>query len=258
MKIGFLFPGQGAQTIGMGKDLYEKYEVVRNTYNKVKEITGVDIAALTFEGEEAVLNETKNTQIAILTMSLAILKLLEQYHIQAEALAGLSLGEYAGLIYSKALNWEDGIKLVQKRGEHMQYLSPKGEWQMAAILGMSDEQVEKICQKVTKGFARAVNYNCLGQIVVSGDKEGVEEVEKLAREQGAKKVRGLKTSGPFHTVKLIEASNALRKELEKVEIHSFEIPVVKNITGTAYQKEDDIKDILANHIISQVRFSKSL
>lgn len=258
MKIGFLFPGQGAQTIGMGKDLYEKYEVVRNTYRKVKEITGIDVAKLTFEGEESALNETQNTQIAILAMSLAILKLLEQDNIQAEALAGLSLGEYAALIHSKVLNWEEGVRLVQKRGEYMMQLAPKGEWLMAAILGMSEEQVETICESVTKGFAKAVNYNCPGQVVVSGDKEGVEEVEKLAKEQGAKKVRVLKTSGPFHTAKLIEASNALRKELEKVEIHPFEIPVIKNITGTAYQKEENVKDILANHIISPVKFTKSL
>lgn len=258
MKIGFLFPGQGAQSIGMGKDLYEKYEEVRNVYNKVKELTGIDVAKITFDGEEETLNETKNTQICILTMSLAILELLEKNNVKAEALAGLSLGEYAALINSKALNWEDGIELVQKRGEYMQNLAPKGEWLMAAILGMSEEQVEKVCRAINNGFAVPVNYNCPGQIVVSGDKAGVEEVEKLAKEQGAKKVRVLKTSGPFHTEKLVEASNALRKELEKIEINKNEIPVIKNITGTLYEENDDIKDILAKHIISPVRFSKSL
>ena len=258
MKIGFLFPGQGAQSIGMGKDLYEKYEEVRNVYSKVKELTGINVAEITFNEQEEILNETKNTQICILTMSLAILNLLEKNNIKAEALAGLSLGEYTALINSKTLNWEDGVKLVQKRGEYMQNLAPKGEWLMAAILGMSEEQVEEICKNIKKGFAVPVNYNCPGQIVVSGDKTGVEEVENLAKEHGAKRVRVLKTSGPFHTEKLVEASNALRRELEKIKIRKNEIPVIKNITGTLYEEKDDIKDILAKHIISPVRFSKSL
>ena len=258
MKIGFLFPGQGSQTIGMGKDLYEEYETVRNTYQKVKEITGMDIAKITFDETEEELNQTKNTQICILTMSLAITEILKQHGIHEQVSAGLSLGEYSALITSGAISFEEGVKLVQKRGEYMQNLAPKGEWMMAAILGMTEEQVEKICQQVKNGFAVPVNFNCPGQIVISGDKEGVEETENIAKEMGAKKVRILKTSGPFHTEKLTEASQALRKELEKIKIMPFKSKVRKNIDGTPYTENDDIKDILAKHIISPVRFTKTL
>ena len=135
MKIGFLFPGQGSQSIGMGKDLYEKYEVVRKIYNKVQEITGINIAKISFEGPEEKLNETKYTQLAILTESLAILEILKQNNIKSEISAGLSLGEYTALINSQVLSFEEGIKIVQKRGEYMQKLLPKGDWQMAAIMG---------------------------------------------------------------------------------------------------------------------------
>ena len=258
MKIGFLFPGQGSQNIGMGKDLYEKYEEVRRVYKQVEAITGIDVAAITFNGEEEILNQTKNTQICILTMSLAILKLLEQYGIKADVSSGLSLGEYTALIYSKALEWEEGIKLVQKRGEYMQNLVPEGNWSMAAVLGLADSQVDELCSKVQKGFVVPVNYNCPGQVVVSGDEDGVEEVEKLAKEAGAKKVRILKTSGPFHTEKLTEASKHLQNELQKITFHPFETQVVKNIDGKLYNVQDNIQNILAKHIISPVRFSKGL
>lgn len=258
MKIGFLFPGQGSQSIGMGKDLYEEYEEIREIYKKIQEITGIDVAKLTFEGTEEDLNQTKNAQIAILTMSLGILKILEKYGIKADVAAGLSLGEYSALIYSGILSFEDGVRLVKKRGELMQNLVPEGEWKMAAILGMNEVQVDEVCSKVKKGFAVPANYNCPRQIVVSGDKEGIEEVEIIAKEFGAKRVLPLKTSGPFHTCKLIDASNALREELKKVEIHKSKIEVIKNIDGTPYKDKDNVREILAKHIINPVRFSDSL
>ena len=258
MKIGFLFPGQGAQSIGMGKDLYENYQDVRDIYENVHKITGVDIKTITFDGTEQELSKTQNTQIAVLTMSLAILKLLEKKGINAEISAGLSLGEYTALIYSKCISFEDGVELVKKRGEYMQNLLPEGDWAMAAILGLEDEKVEEVCKKVVDGFVVPVNYNTQGQVVISGEKTAVEQAEIIAKEMGARKVRILKTSGPFHTKKLIEASNALRKDLEKININKFKTKVVKNINGDIYKDEENIKDILAEHMISPVKFSKCL
>ena len=258
MKIGFLFPGQGAQSIGMGKDLYENYQEVRDIYENVHKITGVDIKKITFDGTEQELSKTQNTQVAVLTMSLAILKLLEKKGINAEISAGLSLGEYTALIYSKCISFEDGVELVKKRGEYMQNLLPEGDWAMAAILGLEDEKVEEVCKKVVDGFVVPVNYNTQGQVVISGEKTAVEQAEIIAKEMGAKKVRILKTSGPFHTKKLIEASNALRKDLEKININKFKTKVVKNIDGNIYKDEENIKEILAKHMISPVKFSKCL
>lgn len=261
MKIGYLFPGQGAQSLGMGKDIYEKYDVVKEVYKKVQELTGIDVAKITFENGE-LLNQTQYTQICILTMSLAILEILKQNGIKAEVSSGLSLGEYTALINSGVLSFEDGIKLVKKRGEYMQKLVPEGEWLMAAILGMEEEKVIEVCklanEKSTENFVVPVNFNCPGQIVISGNRAGVETAETIAKEQGVRKVRELKTSGPFHTEKLKEASEALKKDLEKVEFHQFNNTVVKNIDGTEYKETDDIRDILAKHIISPVKFTEVL
>lgn len=258
MKIGFLFPGQGSQAVGMGKDIYDKYDEAKKVYDRVKELTNVDIAKISFEGPEDVLNQTKYTQLAILTMSLAVVEILKKENIKAEISAGLSLGEYSALIYSGILDFDEGVKLVQKRGEYMQNLVPEGNWQMAAVLGLDDETVENTCKKVTDGFVVPANFNCNGQVVISGEEEAVKKVAELMSEAGARKVRVLKTSGPFHTTKLIEASKALSKELENTKFNKSDLKVVKNIDGTEYTENDNIKEILAKHIISPVRFSKSI
>lgn len=258
MKIGFLFPGQGAQCIGMGKDLYDKYPEYRIIYEKVNKITGQKIDELTFNTTEEKLSQTKNTQIAILTMSLAILEILKKENITAEATMGLSLGEYTALIYSGALSFEDGIKIVQKRGELMQKLCPKGDWSMAAILGLDEEKINEICNNITIGFVSPANYNCPGQIVISGEKDAVLEAIEKSKQEGAKKAVELKTSGPFHTCKLANASEALKKELETIKIGKFGTRVIKNINGKPYEKQDDVKEILANHIINPVRFGDGL
>lgn len=257
MKIGFLFPGQGAQSLGMGKDLYDKYEEYKNVYDEVEKITGVKVADLTFNSTEEEISQTKNTQICILTMSLAILKLLESKGIKAEASTGLSLGEYSALVASKAISFEDGIKTVKTRGELMQNLCPEGNWSMAAILGLDEETVVKICNE-TEGFVVPANFNCPGQIVISGEKDAVDKAMEGMKAAGAKRALELKTSGPFHTVKLQEASNELRKELDKIIINNFEHKVIKNLDGKEYEGSDDVKDILARHITNPVRFEQGI
>lgn len=258
MKIGFLFPGQGTQYVGMGKDLYDKYEEVRNVYNSVNEITGIDIKKISFDGPEEVLNETKNTQIAILTESLAIIEVLKKYNINSISSAGLSLGEYTALIEDGIFDFESGVKLVQKRGEIMQSLTPKGNWKMAAILGLDEKMVKEVCNNVKSGFVKPANYNTIGQIVISGEEDAILEAEKIAKELGAKKVSLLNTAGPFHTEKLLECSIALKQELEKVNINVKNSKVIKNIDGDNYKNSDDLIEILSNHIINPVKFTSCL
>lgn len=258
MKIGFLFPGQGAQVIGMGKDLYEKYEEVRKIYDKVQKITGIDIKKISFEGPEELLNETQYTQIAILTESLSILEILKKNRINAEMSTGLSLGEYTALIEDGVISFDDGVKLVEKRGKIMQNLTPNGNWKMAAIMGLDEEQVEDICKKVKSGFVVPANYNTIGQIVISGEEKAILKAEELAKEAGAKKVSILKTSGPFHTSKLEKCSEALKEELQQININKQNSKVVKNIDGEMYKATDNIVDILSKHIMNPVRFTKCL
>lgn len=258
MKIGYIFPGQGTQTVGMGKDIYEKFEEAREVYKKIEHVLGESIEDLTYNSSQEELNETKNTQITIYAMSMAILEVLKNEGIQPAVAAGLSLGEYTALTCAGVLGLEDGAKIVRTRGRLMQELAPEGDWLMAAVIGLEDDQVEKVCKQVKSGFVRAVNYNCPGQVVVSGERAAVQEAMGLAKEAGARKVVELKTSGPFHTEKLKEASEELEKELSKIEFHEGNIQVIKNFDGKAYEQGDDMVQILANHVINPVKFRKSI
>lgn len=258
MKIGFLFPGQGSQTLGMGKDLYDQYEEAKKVYDRVSEITGVDIKKISFEGPEEVLNETKNTQLAILTESLAILEVLKKNNIVSDMSAGLSLGEYTALIEDNIFNFEDGIKLVQKRGEIMQNYIPQGNWKMAAILGLDENSVIEACKEVKEGFVVPANFNTIGQIVISGDEEAVIKAGEIAKEKGAKKVSILNTAGPFHTAKLDKCSEKLKEELQKTNINKKDSKVVKNIDGKQYTASDDVVEVLSKHIMNPVKFTEDL
>ena len=258
MKIGYIFPGQGTQAVGMGKDIYEKYEEARNVYKLIDNALNENIEKLTYEKSQDELNKTENTQISIYAMSMAILKILESKGIKPVAAAGLSLGEYSALTAAGVISLEDGAKIVRTRGKLMQNLAPEGNWAMAAIIGLEDNQVEEACSKVTNGFVKAVNYNCPGQVVVSGEKDAVVKAMENAKELGAKRVIELKTRGPFHTEKLQAASAELKKELEKVNFQTFEIPVIKNYNGEKYTAEDNMVEILANHVVNPVKFGKSI
>lgn len=261
MKRAFLFPGQGAQVVGMGKDIYEKYDEAKKIYEEASNISGIDIKKLCFEGPEEELNKTENTQIAILTTSLAILEVLKSKGIEADIATGLSLGEYGALIYSGMISFKDGIKLIQKRGYYMGNLLPNETYAMAAVIGLDSEKIEEVCKEISKEdkFIVIANYNCSVQTVISGEEEAIEEAMEKLKEVGAKRVLKLNTSGPFHTIKLEKAKEAYEKELETVSFQvSDKVKVIKNIDGTYYHVNDNIKEILANHIISPVRFDKAI
>lgn len=254
-KIAFIFPGQGSQYVGMGKELYEKYEIVKNTYTEAEEALGFNVAKMTFESEE--INKTEYTQPVLVTMGVALMKLLEANNVKADMTAGLSLGEYGALVCGKVLSFKEAVSLVRKRGKYMQDCIPDGEWRMAAIIGLDDTVVENVCKEIN-GFVKCANYNCPGQLVIAGEKTAVEEACDKLSNTGARRTIMLNVSAPFHTEKLTEAKENLRKELEKANFRNFEIPVIKNIDGTEYSKDNDMVEFLSNHIVSPVRWKESV
>lgn len=260
MKRAFLFPGQGAQVVGMGKDIYEKYEEARKIYDEASKISGIDVKKICFEGPEEELNKTENTQIAILTTSLAILEVLKTHGIEADIATGLSLGEYGALIYAGMISFEDGIRLIKKRGYYMGNMLPNEEYSMAAIIGLDSSEIEKICKEIsdTGKFIVPANYNCNVQTAISGESSAIDEAIEKLKEAGAKRAIKLKTSGPFHTIKLERAKEAYSKELQNVDFKLGNVKVIKNIDGAFYNANDNIKEILSNHIISPVRFDKAI
>ena len=262
MKIAFMFPGQGAQSVGMGQDLYEKYEEVRNIYGIASDISGKDIAQISFNSTIEELSKTENTQLAIATMSLGILKILEKNNIKPEITVGLSLGEYPALISGGYLNVEDGIKLLKRRGYLMGTKVAPGNYSMAAVIGLDSTKIEEICKSISeKGmFIVPANYNYSGQTVISGEENAINLAMDILKENGAKRVLKLQTGGPFHTAKLNEAKELYKEELAKAKFNKENIKaqVIKNIDGTFYNKQDDMVDILSKHIVSPVRFDKAI
>lgn len=260
MKRAFLFPGQGAQSVGMGKDFYEKYEEARKIYDKASEISGMDIKKICFEGPEEELMKTENTQISILTTSYAILEVLRLHNIEAQIATGLSLGEYTALIYSGVISFEDGIKLIKKRGYYMQHLLPNKKFEMAAVIGLNSSKIEEVCKQIEKTgkFITPANYNCKIQTVISGEECAINEATIKLKELGAKRVIPLKTSGPFHTKKLEKAKEEYSKELDKITFNKGKVKVIKNIDGNYYLENENLKQILAEHIVNPVRFDKTI
>lgn len=258
-KIAFLFPGQGAQYVGMGKEIAEKHNKANKVFNNSSEILNLDVKKLCFQGPNEDLIKTEFTQPAILTTTIAILKVIEEYEIYADVCAGLSLGEYSALVYSKVLSFEDAVKLVRKRGKFMQDAVPEGKGTMAAILGLDNDAIIEVIEKAsTKGVVEGANYNCPGQIVLSGEVEAVKEACILAKEKGAKKAMLLPVSAPFHCSMLKGAGEKLGIELNKIKINEPQKEIVSNVTANYVHSSEEIKALLIKQVSMPVLWEQSV
>lgn len=254
-KIAFIFPGQGAQYTGMGKDFYEKEPVSKAVFDKASEVTGLDIPALCFE-ENDKLDITEYTQIAMLTDEVAICRALEARGIRPDVTAGLSLGEYGAITASGIISEEDAFRVVRQRGIYMQEAVPVGG-AMSAVLGLDNNVIESIC-KETEGTVTIANYNCPGQTVITGEAAAVEKAGEALKEAGAKRVIPLKVSGPFHSAMLIPAGEKLEKELNEVELKDFSVPYVSNLMADYVTATKEIKFLLKMQISSPVKWQQSV
>ena len=258
-KIACIFPGQGAQYPGMGKEIADNYVEAMRIFDLASERLGIDMRKLCFEGNEEELKKTENTQPSILTASIAMLEVLKLRGIKPHVTAGLSLGEYSALVASKAISFVDAVELVKNRGKYMQEAVPVGEGTMAAIMGMEREAVGE-CLKMASGYGivEAANYNCPGQIVIAGHTRAVEKACTIMKERGAKRAIMLPVSAPFHSSLLKPAGEKLAMDLEKLDIRDNEMPVVSNVNAQVIMDKYQIKKCLIEQVSSSVLWEDSI
>ncbi|UMZ73324.1 ACP S-malonyltransferase [Natranaerofaba carboxydovora] len=257
----FLFPGQGAQFPGMGSELVEEFETAKRTFKEADEILGFKLSEIILNGEKEDLMKTEITQPAILTVSIACMRVLAELGLKPEASAGLSLGEYSALVTAGSIEFEDALPLVKNRGKFMQEAVPQGQGKMLAVIGGETEKIEKVCEDVRNELGktvRPVNYNCPGQIVIAGEAPAVDEAGIRCKEQNAKKVIELSVSAPFHSEMLEPASDKLAIELEKIEIKEPKIKVLSNVTGDVMEKPEVIRKLLTKQVKSPVLWEQSM
>lgn len=256
MKTAFVFPGQGSQKVGMGKELYDNLETARNVFDLASSVLGFDIQKICFEGPEEKLQLTEISQPAILTTSMAILSALNK---KPDIVAGHSLGEYSALVCAGAITFKDAVKIVNLRGKFMQEAVPVGKGAMAAVLGLDREKLAECLKNASSiGVVEAANFNSPGQIVISGETEAVNEASKLLKEAGAKRVIPLAVSAPFHSSLMKSAADKLRIELDKIEIKDADIPVISNVTALPVTKGSEIKELLVKQVTSSVLWEDSI
>ena len=257
----FVFPGQGSQYVGMGKDLYSTFKIARTTFEEASDVTGVDLCRVCFEDRYGELTHTINAQPAVVTVSVAALRVIsEETEIKADYVAGHSLGEYTALVASEAMDFKDAVWIVRKRGEYMQNAVPLGVGAMSAIIGLQRHEVEKICSEASvNGFiVTPANFNAPSQTVISGNKEAVDRATDLARSNGAKRVIQLEVSAPFHCPLMAPAAEKLRMDLEKIDISRYKIPVVTNVDAKLNTDPLKTKGILVDQVKSPVKWYESI
>ena len=254
-KIAFIYPGQGAQKAGMGKDFYENSPLARDIYDRASECLELDMRALCFE-ENDLLDQTEYTQAAMVTTCLAMTAVLNEQGAKADVTAGLSLGEYCAIAEAGAMELLDAIRLVRVRGQLMQHTVPTGEGAMAAVLGMDADQIDAVVEPIAN--VTVANYNCPGQIVITGGTAGIEQASKVLKEAGAKRIVPLNVSGPFHSPMLRSAGEKLGKELMTVQLGELKIPYVTNVTAEYVTDSSEIRELLTRQVYSPVRWEQSI
>jgi [acyl-carrier-protein] S-malonyltransferase len=259
-KIAFVFPGQGAQAVGMGKDIYESDEAAKRIFKRADEALGYSLSSIIFDGPEAELKVTYHTQPALLTTSIAYLELFKSKGLQPDYVAGHSLGEYTALVAAGVLSFEDAVRTVRARGEFMEEAVPSGQGAMAAVLGAEREALDQLCRTISSetGVVELANLNCPGQIVVSGSREGVHALVERGKEIGAKRVIPLEVSGPFHSSLMKPASERLSTVLAELSMQPANVPVVANVTALPITEPAQIRQLLVDQVHSSVRWEESI